>query len=492
MAEARFAISRHEGELALLQDQSGAIRVAGPKPRGVEQFLNGRDPLDAIFLTQQTCADAGVSHALAAAQVLEEAAEISIPHNGRLLRDLLHMLSFMHAHLRNFYFQALPDYIPMEAMATYNGNQPELSLIGRAMGAKKKESWARAGFKHPFRQSQVTGIAENQARALAAISQLQRMMAVLGGKFPTVMSITPGGMTIPVSEALIIRLRGMLRELLWFSPEAPLEDGLTIVETMPELLTLGKSGEDFINAGTLGDDSGPDASLFPAGVLLNNNLAALKKNVTESIHSAFYRIPLAAKGRIQLLEEAPGKEGAYSWIKSPRYAARPLETGALARLIITYQAGSRSHTAPMVEQMGNVYGPDLDGANSVAGRMLARLGELPTLLHRCDSLLEQLTPGQPSLTSAKGRLLNGSAETSIESPAGTVQHRVVLEQGRIAHYDIVGASTWNGAPRTEDGKISGLERALNAQSIDLRDIRGLRQASRITHSYFFSATDAVQ
>lgn len=492
MADAPSAPARLEGRLGLHKDGFGSIRVAGARPLGIEQFLNGRDPLEAINLTQQISADSGVSHALAAALALDAAANIAPPHNGRLLRDLLHLLSFVHAHLRNFYFQSLPDYIPMSALAAYDGKQMELARIARGIKGKEEQSWAKAGFRHPFRQGQLAQIAENQARSLKAISTLQQMMAAIGGKFPIVMSIVPGGMTTRVTEGLIIRLRGMLHELAWFVSEAPVEDALVIIEEMPELLTLGRAGTDLISAGTLGDDSGPDASMFPRGALLSNALATFQAEVTEAINSAYYRIPLAAKERTQAVVQAPDREGAYSWIKSPRYVKRPVETGALARLMITHQAGSRSHTAAMVEQLGNMFGPGLDGANTVAGRLLARLGELQPLLQRCDSLLDQLTPGQPAQTSVRGRLIKGNAAASIESPAGMIQHRAVLQQGKIAYYDIIGASTWNGAPRNEEGRMRGLELALNAQPLNLRSAQGRREASRIVHSYFFSATDAVQ
>lgn len=492
MATSRVSFSRQEGTVTLLQDDAGIIRLAGPRPRGFESLLVGRDGRDAIYLTQQISADSAVSHALAAALALEAASEIAVPHNGLLLRDLLHMLSFLHAHLRQFYFQALPEYIPQSALAAYKGDAPELLRIAQGVQAKHRRSWTKYEFSHPFQQSQLTRIAENQLRAQKALSHLQRMMAVIGGKFPMVMSIVPGGVTVPVTERLIIKLRGYLGELAWIASGAPLQDGLLLVDELEPLKTLGRGKNDMISAGTLGDDSGPDLSMFPRGVLLSNSLARFQPRVIEKIQNAFYRVPLAAKNTFQAVEPAPGKAGAYSWIKSPRYGTRRAETGALARFMVTHLSGSRSDIAPMAEIVRGLFGPALSSANTVAGRMVARLGELQPLLRRCGSLLDQLTPGQPSVTPANGAIGDGDAAAGIEAPAGMVQHRLVLSRGRIAFYDVISPSTWNGAPRDENDETGGLESALNADALDLQRIRDRRQAYRIVLSYFFSATDAVQ
>ncbi|MCZ6558557.1 MAG: nickel-dependent hydrogenase large subunit [SAR324 cluster bacterium] len=492
MAALRMQIKRIEGAAQLVQDDGGAIMVAASRPRGFEKLLRGRAPLDAVYMTQLIGADSGVSHALAAISAWEAATDTGTAQNGLLLRELLHTLSFLHANLRQFYFQALPDFIPPSALAAYKGPSPELRRVAQAMGAQPPGSWARHRFPHRFSDSEINQLAENQARALRALSLLQRMMAIIGGKFPLVMSIVPGGVTTPLREPLVFRLRTLMREIGPFLRETPLEDGLLLLEKQEETKTLGKGSQAYLSAGTIGDDTGPEESLFPKGVLFGNTLESFQPNVTENLQYAFYRVPLKAGGNFQLLEEAPQKQGAYSWIKAPLYQARRAETGALARLVITHLSGSRSHVAPLVERIQEVLGVPVLDANTTGGRILARLGELHPLVERCESLLDHLNPGQPTIAKDNGASKgHGEAVAHIEAPAGIVQHRLVLRNGRIALYDIVSASTWNGAPRDENENSSGIELALNSAGLDLRSERDRRRASQIVHSYFFSASDAV-
>jgi ferredoxin hydrogenase large subunit/hydrogenase large subunit len=493
MAAIGLKLSRVEGGMYLVQEDAGVIRLVVHPPRNFERKLAGRLPQDALFLTQQISADSAVSHALAAVMAWEQAAEVPVAPNGLIARDLLHTLSLLHANLRHFYFQALPDYLPPSAFAGYQGAHPELRAIAASLKDKDAGTWARFRFSHPFTSREVAVLSENQLRAAKALSLLQRMLAMLGGKFPMVMSIAPGGVTLQLSEHLIIRLRTLLEQIAAFLRAAPLQDGLLLVQKHEQVRLLGKGEEAMISAGTIGDDTGPAASLFPKGVWMARTLEPFQPRIRENIRSAFYRISGGSNGQNGVLEFAPEKEGAYSWIKAPRYLDRAMETGPLARLLITHLGGSRTHTVDIVREMEGVLRLSLSQANTVGGRLLARLGELAPLVERCEALLAQFTPEQPSIQ-PPGDLssLSGEGIGRIEAPAGFVQHRLVLDKGKVAHADIISPSTWNGAPGDATGKASGLELALNEASPNLRTQSGQLKAARIVHSYFFSATDAVQ
>ena len=143
MAAIGLNLSRVEGGMVLVQEDSGAIRVSVPPPRNVERLLAGRAPQDAVFLTQQISADSAVSHAVAAVAAYEAVGEISVAPNGLLVRDLLHTLSLLHAGLRHFYFQNLPDYVPPAAFAGYRGREPEVKAMAAHMAARERGSWER-------------------------------------------------------------------------------------------------------------------------------------------------------------------------------------------------------------------------------------------------------------------------------------------------------------------------------------------------------------
>ncbi|MEE8395867.1 MAG: nickel-dependent hydrogenase large subunit, partial [bacterium] len=263
------------------------------------------------------------------------------------------------------------------------------------------------------------------------------------------------------------------------------------VQSFPQLKTLGVGGEDFLCAGTLGDETGPDASLFPKGVWLEKALETLQPQVSESIHRSFYRVPLSKPRRGNVVELAPGKAGAYSWIKSPRYLGNAMEVGPVARLVIAGMAGSRSHTAQVAELLNKRLGLSLAQANSAGGRILATLGELGPLFRWCGKILDDLKPGEPSAAPGAGGAVTGQGLGAVEGPAGAVMHHVVVERGRITHYDIISPSTWNGGPRDLDNQPSGVELALSRKPPRLSTAKGRLAASRIVHSFYFSARDAV-
>ena len=124
---------------------------------------------------------------------------------------------------------------------------------------------------------------------------------------------------------------------------------------------------------------------------------------------------------------------------------------------------------------------------------MARLGELGALLERAETLLDQIDPAQPTVAAdAEPFDVSGEGLALLEAPAGALQHRMILERGRIAHYDIVSPSTWNGSPDDEQGPPGSLETALNRTPLELGEPAGQRSAARIVHSFAFSATDAVQ
>lgn len=489
---ARFALSRVEGGLALEQADSGAIRLVTGRTRGLEARLTGRASAEAIFLSQQGGADASVSQALAAAMACENAAGVILPRNALSLRDLLQSLSFVHAHLRQFYLQALPDYLPWADLASYRGTRPDLLRMARSLKARQAGYWARQSQPHPFSGSQVERLQENQALALEALATVQRMMARIGGKFPMTMSIVPGGCSVALTDALLIELRQELRRIAPVADGSAYEDAQLIAGAMPRLGHVGRTGMALLCVGTLGGGQFQAQPLMPAGVWLDDRLEAYAPATTESIARSFYEIPPERRDEGPLIRPFPGKPLAYSWIKAPRYQGRPMEVGPLARLAVLHRSVAEGDTADLLDDLVRTLGGPLTGASGLAGRTLARLAEARILVRRCDELLEQLAPGEPNLIDASGRRpVSGEGAAEVESPAGVLRHQASFSRGRIAVWDIVGPSTWNGSPRDEADQPGPLESALAGANLDLTRKEDRLTASRIVHSFAFSAVDAV-
>jgi Ni,Fe-hydrogenase I large subunit len=486
-------LARVEGGLLLEQGPDGHIRVPGQAPRGFERRLVGRGPQEAVFLAQQITADGGLAHALAAVNAWEHAGAVPVSENGRQLRELLLAVSLAHAHLRQFYLGVLEDYLPWSTLEAYEGSSELLQELRAAQAAKPKGDWSRRSFDHAFSAEERNVLWEHRAYALRQLGTLQRMLALVGGKFPVAMSIVPGGVNAPLNEEVLLKLRAYLGAVRRFAEEQALDDGKLLLRRYPGLKTQGHGVPDFLCTGSGEDEAALEGAVFPSGVLFADRLEPFAAVATESIRHAFYRIPAQGDRSGMATQPEPDKADAYSWIKAPRYRGKPMETGAFARLVITYLSGARMSRPEVVDELESLLGTSIRRANTVGGRILARLGELGTLMERVETLLDQIDPAQPTVAADIDPFrVSGEGLALLEAPAGALQHRVILERGRIAHYDIVSPCTWNGAPQDEQGQPGSLETALNQAPPDLADAAGQRTASRIVQSFAFSLTDAVQ
>ena len=153
MAGNRFRLARVEGGAELERPPDEGLRLQGPPPRQFERMLLNRPAPDAVVLTQQISADSGIAHALAALTAWEAAGEVPVAENGQVLREILHALSLIHAHLRQFYLQALPDYLVPGNLKDYPGRRSDLLRMKAALatapevagGATPAGSFAHGG-----------------------------------------------------------------------------------------------------------------------------------------------------------------------------------------------------------------------------------------------------------------------------------------------------------------------------------------------------------
>ena len=486
-----LTVSRIEGGLALEQLDDGKVLLVTGRTRNVEARLSGRAAVETIYLTQQAGADASVGHAIAAVMAWENAAGLSIPRNAVLLRDLILSLSTIHAHLRNFYLQALPDYIPWSDLAAYRGSRLELQRIARNLKGRPAAYWARQSQPHPFTASQVERIQENQMRALDALDAVQRMLARLAGKFPMVMSVVPGGCSIPLTDALLIGLREELQRIAPVADGVGYDDATLVMGGFPRLKSLGKTGMGLLCVGTLGQGQSQAQPLISAGTWTGERFETDSASAEESVARSYYELPAERRTGGPLLQPSPSKAGAYSWIKAPRLQGKPMEVGPLARLALLHHSISAGDTADLLDDLAKACGGTLTGASSVTGRTLARQAEARILVRRCGELLDQLAPGQPTLADETGRRVTGDGVAEVESPAGALRHTASLSRSNVVLWDIVGPSTWNGSPQDESGQPGPLEAALTGAGLDLNRKEDRLTASRIVHSFAFSTVDAI-
>lgn len=492
MVSRRLRIYRVEGGMELERTDRGVIRIQGGAPRIFERLLLRKRPRDAVFLSQQISADSGISHATAFLNAWESAGKISPPSNAKTLREILHLLSLLHAHLRQFYMQALPDYLPPGSLAKYGGAHPVLLKMKAGLSSAPTSHWTNTLFTVPLTSRETDLLWEHVARSQEVMIVLGRMIALIGGKFPVVMSLVPGGMSCSLGPSRLLVLRDYLESVYQFLDAVPFQDGELLVSRWPELNKLGRASDGFLSVGSGEDATAVESALFPSGVLIAENLEPFAPEITESIHRAFYRIPNrpSPDGLVPL--PFADKAGAYSWIKAPRFQNRVLETGSLARFLISDMSGGKVWPPRLLQSLKSVLGRGIQRWGGVAGRMMTRLAEVRILADRVNTLIGQLDPDRPLFDPAQNaESVSGEGRGYAEGPGGAIQHRLILENGLIAHLGIISSSTWNGTPSDERNQTGPIEMALEKGDFDLDRISDKLSMSRIVHSFAFSMSDAV-
>ena len=123
-------VSRIEGHLGVEVDfdtidgiqQVVNVRASGLLFRGFENILIGRDPRDAPLITQRICGVCPVAHGMAAVKALDAACAVTVPANGRIMRNLVNATNFIESHVLHFYLLALPDFIAGPSMPPWRAD----------------------------------------------------------------------------------------------------------------------------------------------------------------------------------------------------------------------------------------------------------------------------------------------------------------------------------------------------------------------------------
>ena len=108
-------ITRIEGHLRIeAQIDGGKIVDAWSSStafRGIETILKGRDPRDAHHFTQRFCGVCTTVHSMASIRAVEDALNIQIPDNARLIRNLIMGIQNVQDHVIHFYHLHALDWV---------------------------------------------------------------------------------------------------------------------------------------------------------------------------------------------------------------------------------------------------------------------------------------------------------------------------------------------------------------------------------------------
>jgi uptake hydrogenase large subunit len=457
--------NRVEGDLEVhLEISDGQVqsaRVNATMYRGFEQLLQGKSPMDALVYVPRICGICSVSQSVAAAHALADAARqargsqaTGMPANGRHALNLMLATENLADHLTHFYLFFMPDF----TREVYTA-RPWYATVQQRMAA-------------------LSG--EHSRQATAMRQRWFTMLGTMGGKWPHTQSVQPGGSSRALDLAERMHLLGTLAEMRQFLERtvfaAPLE-ALCALDSHAALLrwhaqggggdlrlfmdiahdlgliTSGPGPGRFLSYGAY-PQPGSDAPTWSPGLWQAANQTLQPVNlgqITEDATCAWLHDESTARHPWQgsTLPDAD-KVGAYTWNKAPRLDGQVIETGAIARQLVSGNALVRD----LVAQHGS----------SVYTRVMARLLEMARILPLMEQWVAAFQSAQPWHIDTP-LPDHAQAVGLVEAARGALGHWLRIEDGKLVNYQIVAPTSWNFSPRDAQGTPGALEQALAGLSV---------------------------
>lgn len=234
--------------------------------------------------------------------------------------------------------------------------------------------------------------------------------------------------------------------------------------------------------------------MMPRGAIINGNLNEVldvdltdSSQVQEFVDHSWYQYADESKGlhpwdgvtdpnfvlgantvgtrtNIQQLDEG----AKYSYIKAARWRGHAMEVGPLSRFTVGYAKGISEFKDP-VDALLQDLGLPFAALFTTLGRTAARGLEASWAAHKLKDQFNALIANIAAGDLATANTTNWDPSTwptsvkgvgFTEAPRGALGHWAHIENAKIANYQAVVPTTWNGSPRDPAGNIGAFEAAL--------------------------------
>ncbi len=521
-------ITRIEGHLRaeVEVDDDGVVTdafVSGQLFRGIEVILKGRDPRDAGLLAGRICGVCTNSHFRAAVSSVEDAYSLELPKNAEIIRDLMAMALFIQDHVVHFYHLHSLDFVDITSALSadaklaskeahkyhtkpfrnshshYEAVLEKLSKFVKAgkLGPFANGYWGHSDYRLTPEQNLV--ILSHYLEALKFQTNISKAVAIFGGKTPHPQSIVVGGVTSVADMLNPQRLNDYLfiiKEAKDFIDRAYLPDAkLLSVAYRDEIKAgVGRANGNFLSVGGYEFD---DRRLFCSGVIYGHDFESIQEfdesKITEEIDRAWYSGE-AKENEIKYTDlnddgslKTAKSDDKYSWIKAPRYDGKVMETGPLARVIISYKKDNfliKSFVDEFLEDTDL----ELIDLSTTVGRNAARAIETSYICEYIFKLVSRLIQNikyYDTETWVKFDFNSLDKESRgrafFEVPRGTLSHFVNIKDAKIENFSVIAPTTWNATPKNFDGVRGAYEEAL--VGLKIQDTSKPLEVLRVLHSF---------
>ena len=510
---------RIEAEL----DGDGVIREAsssGTMVRGIETILRGRDPREAWAFAQRACGVCTAVHAIASVRAVEDALGIEIPRAANIIRNLIVAQQYVHDHVMHFYHLHALDWVDVisaldaDPAATaalqqsisdwpQNGadhfaemqRQVQAIVDSGSLSVFANGYWGHPEYRLPPELNLLA--LTHYFEALDWQAEATTTHVVFGGKNPHP-NFVVGGVPSPIDMSSqtainadrLAAVSASIDRMRDFVAQVYLPDALAISSYYTDYASVGEGLGNFLTwgefpAGAAGDLSG---LLVPRTLILGRDPAAAivpdprdTERMQEHVARSWYthaggrdegRHPWRGETTLAYTGPEPpydhlDVERQYSWLKAPRWDNTPVEVGPLARVLAMY--GTNEQVAGLVNEFLATVGLPFEAMYSTLGRTAARAIETQVV---ADAMAGMMTDLETAIADGDRETHNDAMWDPAtwprsargfgytDAPRGALGHWVVIEDDRIASYQMVVPTTWNASPRDQLGQPGAYEAAL--------------------------------
>jgi hydrogenase large subunit len=460
-------------------------------------------------------------HAFASIRSVEDALGIRIPRAANLMRNLMIAQQYVHDHVMHFYHLHALDWV--DVVAALKADPAQTSAIQQKISPWPNSSpayfasvqqkvqaivdsgqlsiFANAYWGHPAYKlpAEVNLLAvAHYLEALDWQRDATKIQTIFGGKNPHP-NFVVGGVPMPIdlnSDTALNANRlsiiaDSIQKMIAFVDQVYLPDLLAIAPYYLEYGGIGEGLGNFLTWGELPGDDPKDTSKFlvPRAVILNRDLKNIQvpdpndfNKMQEFVSHSWYKYNQGDqaglhpwKGETAFNYTGPALpydqlnvESKYSWLKAPRWAETPMEVGPLARVLAMY-AGGHQQTQELVNMVLKTLGVPIQAVFSTLGRTAARAIETKVFADAMQTsyndLVAEIKAGNPqTFNGDKWEPATWPSHAEgfgfMEAPRGALGHWIVIENGKIANYQMVVPTTWNGSPRDHKGQPGAYEASL--------------------------------
>ncbi len=448
-------------------------------------------------------------------RTVENALGMEIPLNAQYIRNLIMGAHATHDHIVHFYHLCALDWV--DIVSATKADAKATAKLGQSLSDWKHNSYQEIKGAQERLQALVNsgqlGIygsgywghpamklapevnllaATHYLQALEYQREINKVVAILGGKTPHIQNLAVGGVANAINldspDTLnmerLYHIKTLIDKVDEFVKKVALVDVAAVGAFYADWTAHGAGVTNYLAAPDMPMDTKGTTFELPGGYIpagdigkftpiQNFNDPFFEDNVQESIKHSWYDGDWT---RHPYQEETVPKytdfedNGKYSWVKAPTFKGEPAQVGPLANVLCMFAAGhqpTQKYATQVLETVSSLAGTKvgIEALHSTIGRIAARVVRCAvlydTMKNQWTALINNIASGD--VTTFNQPTFPKGVQQGFgyhEAPRGILSHWIVIENGRIKNYQAVVPSTWNAGPRNGKDDLGPYEAAL--------------------------------